>query len=344
MDTSFPGSTAPATPVGVGPRMVQPVVLDPVSGEPLVRGRYRLVVKAQGEEQVDMRGVTDVQGHTVPVRLPQQAAADALQVRPTYGQGAYNAQFHLTLPSGKPNSGVVYQVRFSDGSVFVGRADAQGNTAELLKPTALDTRLRVLNVERMPDWQVEARLANASVTATTADARTKALLRLFEQASEAGTGAGRLFDGEQAMSLVRHAAMDASTRMRDSVGQRYVQWIAAQWRASARVDGADPDAYAEQGRFIASLHVIDDLVVGRAEQSLLDAWLGRLARSADAVAQADRQRAADDVLLTCARMVDQHQREPCQALVESAHLDRQALDIGARLELERMIGPVGMED
>lgn len=183
--------------LGHGSHLVHPVVTDPVSGEPLDNGKYRLIVKgADDETDIEHRGVTDAQGHTAPVRLESAEDAERVSARAVYGEGKYSEQFRLLTASGEPVTDKGYVIRMSDGSVFVGYPDAQGYTAELFKDTPVQLQIAVRRFDNAPGWREQARVVNETVEAMTPDERVYIFQRLLDAAKASADPDGLLFDSE----------------------------------------------------------------------------------------------------------------------------------------------------
>lgn len=181
--------------LGHGSHLVSPVVTDPVSGEPLDNGKYRLIVKgADDKTEIDQLGVTDAQGRTASVRLESKEDIERVSARAVYGEGEYSDYFQLVTPSGKSVTDKGYVMRMSDGSVFVGHVDSQGKTAEIYKETPIKIQMTTRSFDNAPGWREQARIVNKTVEPMSQQERVQIFQSLLEDAQESTAPDTLLFD------------------------------------------------------------------------------------------------------------------------------------------------------
>lgn len=249
---------APSATVGSGPGRLRPVVHDPVTGAPWALRPYRATVfrHGTGGAVLDIEGQTDAAGHTAYLQVSSGTQAGDVLAAPVIGEGSHEAKAQLVQRSGKPKPDQGYVMYFSNGAVFTGISDAGGNTAVVRMPQDGGVSLKLRYPPLKGAWQRQAKLLNATVTASDAAARWAIYQRVLDAHAALPRDADVLPLTALADGMLTVAAQVGPEALEDAA-TRYLDIKAAR-AGTANADGAGEPA--GQRRVMAYLDLLDRLV------------------------------------------------------------------------------------
>lgn len=310
----------PDSTVGEGAKSLRLVIRDPVTDELWVNKRYRVIVYRHNSSTpiMDVNGVTDEHGNTAHLRVPQNIESADIMASPVVGYGAYEASSQLVTPSGKPAKHHGYVMYLSNGGIFIGRTDEQGNTAIVRQPEQGGLDLKIRSLARNGRWQKQAMILNTTVEARNAEERLSVYEKLLHDKEWGQHDDRSAIPAEALAGSMLTAALRTSPERFRRAAQQYVDIKTA---ASA-TGNADNDGRGEKNRFAAYLDLVDHLLARPGVSSkFIDTAVADAAASISGPdSPAARRPVKSRILNMCERLIAYDHADAAIELFEAAGL------------------------